>query len=157
PMDNPWNERITNAPVAGNSATLVNSIGFSSRFHPDYGNALWQGSYVGIPFNIVSGTQPRVNVVIDAYWRGNDLVPIPIPGNAIIEGDPAPSSQNTSDRHLLVYDRDNNILYETFNTHRPSETADGQWHADSEAVWDLNHNTFRPAGWTSADAAGLPI
>src|SRR5262249_41088259 len=74
-----------------------------------------------------------------------------------IEGDPLSGGQNDSDRHLLVYDKDNNILYETFNTHRPSETGDGKWHADAEAVWDLNANSFRPPGWTSADAAGLPI
>src|SRR5262249_43010149 len=68
-----------------------------------------------------------------------------------------PSAQNTGDRHLLVYDQDNNVGYELFNAHRPSETADGQWHADAEAVWDYKKNSFRPAGYTSADAAGLPI
>src|SRR5207244_10674866 len=57
----------------------------------------------------------------------------------------------------MVYDKDNNILYETFNTHKPSEEPDGQWHADSEAVWDLNQDSFRTPGFTSADAAGLPI
>jgi hypothetical protein len=156
PSDNPWNQQITNAPVAANSATLVASIGASLSLHPDFGTT-YAGALNGIPYNVVAGTQAKVNVVIDAYASESDLQPIPIPANAVIEGDPLPSSQNTSDRHLIVYDQDNNIVYETFNTHRPSEEADGQWHADSEAVWDLNKNTFRTAGYTSADAAGLPI
>jgi hypothetical protein len=157
PADNPWNERIANAPVAANSATLVSSIGSSSHVHADFGSSLYAGSYIGIPINVVSGTQPKVNVIIDAYPSESDLVPVPIPAGAIIEGDPLPPSQNTGDRHLLVYDRDNNIAYELFNAHRPSEESDGQWHADSEAVWNLTADSFRTPGFTSADAAGLPM
>lgn len=156
PIDNPWNQKITNAPVAANSDTLVASIGLTSHFHPDFGTT-YAGALNGIPFNVVAGTQPKVPVTIDAYPNESDLLPIPIPSNAVIEGDPLPSSQNTGDRHLLVYDKDNNLLYETFNTHRPSEEPDGQWHADSEAVWDLKKDSFRTPGFTSADAAGLPI
>jgi hypothetical protein len=157
PADNPWNEKITNAPVAANSSTLVASIGLSGHLHPDFGAALYQGANVGIPFNVVPGTQPKITVVIDAYASESDIQPVPIPANAVIEGDPLPSAQNTGDRHLLVYDQDNNVGYELYNAHRPSETADGQWHADAEAVWDYKKDSFRPAGWTSADAAGLPI
>ena len=157
PADNPWNQLITNAPVAANSNTLVQSIGLTKSVHADFGAAIWAGSLIGIPFNAVPGTQPKVNIVIDAYPGESDLQPIPIPAGAVIEGDPLPSAQNTSDRHMIIYDQDNNIVYETFNTHRPSEEPDQQWHADSEAVWNLNTDTFRPAGWTSADAAGLPI
>jgi hypothetical protein len=156
PADNPWNQKITNAPVAANSDTLVASIGLTNHFHPDFGTT-YAGALNGIPFNVVPGTQPKVPVTIDAYPAESDLQPIPIPSTAVIEGDPLPSGQNTGDRHLLVYDKDNNILYETFNTHKPSEEPDGQWHADSEAVWDLNKDSFRTAGFTSADAAGLPI
>jgi hypothetical protein len=143
--------------VAANSATLVASIGLSRSLHPDFGAALYAGSAIGIPFQAVSGTQPTVNVVIDAYSSESDQLPIPIPANAAIEGDPLPSDQNTGDRHLLVYDQDHNVVYETYNTHRPSETPDHQWHADSEAVWDLGRNSFRTPDFTSADAAGLPI
>src|SRR5207249_11122356 len=75
----------------------------------------------------------------------------------VIEGDPLTGTQNTSDRHMLIYDSDNNVVYETFNTRRPSETVDHLWHAGSEAVWDLKKDTFRTPGNTSADAAGLPI
>src|SRR5207249_1606254 len=107
--------------------------------------------------NVVSGTQPRVQVVVDAYADESDLVPVPIPANAVIEGDPLASAQNDGDRHLLVYDKDNNVVYELFGAHKPSETADGLWHASSEAVWDMKVDFFRTPGNTSADAAGLPI
>jgi Domain of unknown function (DUF4214)/IPT/TIG domain len=156
PADNPWNQRITNAPVAANSATLVASIGLGSPLHPDFGT-YYNGAGIGFPINVVSGSQPRTNVVLDAYADESDALPIPLPANAAVEGDPLPSAQNTGDRHVLVYDRDNNVAYETFNTHRPTETSDGFWHADSEAVWDLKGNSFRTPGFTSADAAGLPI
>ena len=156
PADNPWNERITDAPVAANSSTLVASIGSAMHLHPDFGT-VFNGALNGIPYNVVLGTQPRVNVVIDAYADQSDLVPVPIPSGAVIEGDPLGPSQNTSDRHLIVYDQDHNIAYELFNAHRPSEEPDNQWHADSEAVWDMSQDSFRTAGFTSADAAGLPI
>ncbi len=156
PADNPWNQKITSAPVAANSATLVASIGATAHLHPDFGTT-WAGALNGIPYNVVSGTQPKVNVVIDAYPTESDLVPVPIPANAVIEGDPLSSSQNTGDRHLIVFDQTNNIIYELYDAHRPSEEADGQWHADSEAVWNAAQDSFRTPGFTSADAAGLPI
>jgi hypothetical protein len=157
PLDNPWNQNVSHAPVAANSDTLIGSIGATKSVHADFGASLWDGSLIGIPYNVVPGNQPKVNVVIDAYSDESDLLPAPIPSNAVIEGDPLPGSQNTSDRHLLVYDKDHNVLYEFYNAHRPSEMPDGQWHADAEAFWDLKVNYFRPPGWTSADAAGLPI
>src|SRR5262249_17091449 len=129
----------------------------TKSLHADFGQSLWNGSYIGIPYNVVAGNQPPVNVVIDAWPGESDLLPVPIPANAIIEGDPLPGGQNFSDRHLIVYDRDNNVVYELYNAFRPTETPDGQWHADAEAYWDLRTNYFRPPGWTSADAAGLPI
>lgn len=156
PSDNPWNQKITNAPVAANSDQLVAGIGLNSPLHADFGTT-YAGALNGIPYNVVSGSQPKINIVIDAYADQSDLSPIPIPANAVIEGDLLPSGQNQSDRHLIVYDQTNNIVYETWNTHRPSEETDGQWHADSETVLNLNMDSFRPAGWTSADAAGLPI
>jgi hypothetical protein len=333
PSDNPWNHPITDAPIAANSATLVSSIGASKPLHPDFGS-VYNGYLNGIPYNTVTGSQPKVNVTIDAYPSESDLDPVPIPDGAVIEGD-APGGQaeyqqqpayaqvslagqnaytwsstssdpravadpvtagnrvastwysstqftlnlnitdgqahrialylldwdsqgraeavsvlnpangqvlatqsasnfsggkylifdvtgqvqlqftNTSgpnavlsglffgapgsptlpassapaaafvsadaitqgswqgvygadgyflppvngggDQHLLVYDQTNNIVYELFDAHRPSEEPDGQWHADSEAVWNLNTDDFRTPGFTSADAAGLPI
>jgi hypothetical protein len=157
PADNPWNQSISGAPVASNSATLINSVGATGTLHADFGSGTYAGANIGIPYNIVTGTQPKVTVVIDDYADESDLVPVPIPAGAVIEGDPLPGAQNDGDRHLLVYDKDNNIVYELFGASRPAENADGRWHAASEAVWNLNQNSFRPTGWTSADAAGLPI
>ncbi len=334
PSDNPWNHPITDAPVAANSATLVSSIGAGKPLHPDFGTT-YGGLLNGIPYSVVNGSQPKVNVTIDAYPSESDLLPVPIPANAVIEGDPpagvaafsqvpsfvqvslssqyaycwspstndvralqdpttagnrfasswysssnftvdldftdgqahrvafymvdfddsartqtldvidpassktlveqkiasfsggeylvfdltgnvelkftntnsstnavlsgiffgAPGSraipgstaasasfvtadtttqggwqgvyggsgfdmpfpQGEGDRHLIVYDSTNNVDYELFNVHRPSEEPDGQWHADSEAVWNMSQDSFRTPGFTSADAAGLPI
>jgi hypothetical protein len=159
PSDNPWNQRITNAPVAANSATLVASIGANSPLHPDFGTVMGS-TWNGIPYNVVSGNSlAKINVEVTSYASESDIVPIPIPSNVVIEGDlsTGPSSNNNGDRHMIIYDQDTNIVYETFGTQRPSETSDGRWHAASESVWNLNQDSFRPAGWTSADAAGLPI
>ncbi len=156
PGDNPWNQVITNAPVAANSATLVSAIGAGTAFHPDFGTT-YAGALNGIPANFVHGTQPKLRVVVDAYASESDLVTVPIPANAVMEGDPRSPAQNTGDRHLLVYDQDNNVEYELFNASRPSENADGQWHCDSLAYWNMNQDSFRTPGFTSADAAGLPI
>ena len=155
PDDSPWNQRVDGAPVAANSATLVNSIGASAPLHPDFGT-IYEGGYIGIPYVIVSGSQPGVNVIIDAYPDESDDDLVPIPAGAPIEGDPLPPEENDGDRHLIVYDEDNNKSYELYRAFRPGE-IDGQWHADSEAVWDMTQNSFRTPGDTSADAAGLPI
>ncbi len=156
PADNPWNHKITAAPVAANSNALVQSIGADTSFHPDFGT-VYNGALNGIPYNVVTKNQPKVSVTIDGYPGESDLLPVPIPDNAAIEGDPLPPADNQGDRHLIVYDQDNNVVYELFFAYRPAETTDHLWHAGSEAVWDLNKNTFRTAGNTSADAAGLPI
>src|SRR5262245_38712795 len=156
PADNPWNQKIAGAPVAGNSATLVNSIGANSAFHPDFGT-IYNGAYIGIPINIVPGTHPKLQVMVDDWPDESDQIPVPIPAGALLEGDPLPSSQNDGDRHLIVYDKDNNVAYEMFNVHRPSEEPDGKWHASNISFWDMKTNYFRTPGDTSADAAGLPI
>ena len=156
PDDNPWNQVIAAAPVASNSSTLVSSIGASGRLHPDFGT-IYEGAYIGIPFVVVSASQPKVQVIVDAYPDESDLIDVPIPAGAPLEGDPLPSGENDGDRHLIVYDEDNNVAYELYNVHRPSETSDGKWHADSIAFWDMSQNWFRTPGDTSADAAGLPI
>ena len=157
PADNPWNQTVNAAPVSANSSTLVGSIGVASHVHADFGSGLWDGARLGIPYNVVAGTQPKVAVVVDDYADESDRLSVPIPANAVIEGDPRAGAANDGDRHLLVYDRDNNIVYELYNARRPGETSDSLWHASSEAVWDLKQNSFRTPGFTSADAAGLPI
>jgi hypothetical protein len=166
PSDNPWNQNIASAPVASNSAAIMNqiiSLYGNGHFHPDFGQDTQSSNPLyGISFNIVHGnTQPKVHVVIDGYPTESDLKDAPIPSNAVLEGDnqngPVVGLANRGDSHLIVWDQDNNVVYEFYHASRPSENSDGQWHADQESVWDMKTDTFRTLGWTSADAAGLPI
>ncbi|MFL5343027.1 MAG: IPT/TIG domain-containing protein [Gemmataceae bacterium] len=165
PADNPWNQNVSAAPVASNSTAVMNNLTAlfgDGRLHPDFGQDTGTGSLYGIPYNVVHGnTQPLVHVVIDAYASESDLQNAPVPINAVLEGDlqsgPQAGLGNRGDSHLIVYDVDHNVAYEFFQASRPSENADGQWHADQESVWNLSTDSFRTIGWTSADAAGLPI
>jgi hypothetical protein len=131
------------------SQTLLGSIGLTTGLHPDFGT-VWNGAPNGIPYVLVPGTQPLVPVTFDDAGQ-SDPGPYPIPPDAPIEGGPAA----TGDRHVLVLDTDHWKLYETWN----SWPLDGgaSWHAGSGAVFDLSSDALRPEGWTSADAAGLPI
>jgi hypothetical protein len=150
PTDNPWNQEISNFPVDPNSANLIASIGLDAVLHPDFGT-VWNGAPNGIPYVVVSGTQPLVPVTFRSYGGESDPGPYPVPRNAPIEGGP----NGTGDRHVLVIDRDRWKLYEMFSAAPVSNG--GSWLAGSGAVFDLDSNALRPAGWTSADAAGLPI
>lgn len=147
PSDNPWNQDISSLPVHPNSANFIASIGEDTGLHPDFGT-MWEGAPIGIPYIVVRGDQPMVNVTFD-YDDESDPGPYPIPENAPIEGGP----NATGDRHVIVVDVDNRLLYELFYAFR---AGDG-WTAGSGAIFDLTSNELRPAGWTSADAAGLPI
>ncbi len=147
PADNPWNQDISKEPVDPNSDKLIASIGLDKTLHPDFGT-VYEGAPNGIPYVVVAGTQAQVPVKFE-YADESDRGPYPIPADAPIEGGP----NSKGDRHILVIDRDNWKLYELFDSH-----PDGKgWRAGSGAIFDLNANTLRPAGWTSADAAGLPI
>ena len=150
PADNPWNEDISNAPVDPNSDNLVASIGLTTSLHPDFGT-VWNGAPNGIPYTVVSGNQTRVPLSWTAYGDESDPGPYPVPPDAPIEGGPS----STGDRHVLVIDRDNWKLYELGYAFPVNGGA--SWNANCGAVFDLNSNTLRPAGWTSTDAAGLPI
>lgn len=144
PADNWWNRDVRSLPVHAQSAAWVSSLG-SGRVHPDFGT-VWEGKGIGIPYVVVNGSQPRVPVSFD-YAGESEPGPYPIPASAPVE--------DGSDRHLLVVDDSNCKLYELFD----ASTSDGgaSWHAGSGAVFDLGSNGLRPASWTSADAAGLPI
>jgi hypothetical protein len=144
PADSPWNRDVSKDPVDPNSDKLVASIGLDKPLHPDF------GAKYGIPYVVVSGTQPRVPVEFE-YKDESDPGPYPIPPQAPIEGGP----DAKGDRHVLVLDRDNWMLYELF-TALPLEGGK-RWKAGSGAIFNLRTNKLRPAGWTSADAAGLPI
>lgn len=151
PKDNAWNQRIDQEPVDPMSRTIISGIGMAKNLHPDFGSGTWEGAPIGIPYVVVSGDQPRVPVVYTAYGDQSDPGPFPIPEYAKIEGHP----NQDGDRHVIVLDRDNWKLYEIF---RAFSIADGQlWRAESGAVFDMSEHPSRPLGWTSADAAGLPI
>jgi hypothetical protein len=149
PADNPWNQDISAAPLDSNSAALIASIGVDRGLHPDFGT-VWDGAPNGIPFVVVDASQPRVPVSFE-YADESDPGPYPIPPDAPIEG----GSASSGDRHVLVLDRDNAVLYELFAAY-PQEGG-ASWKAGSGAIFDLSANDLRPATWTSADAAGLPI
>jgi len=148
PDDNPWNQDISSSAVDPNSDNLIASIGAGTGLHPDFGT-VYEGAPIGIPYVVVSGSQPLVSITRFLYADESDAGPYPIPSNAPIEG----GSNSDGDRHVLIIDKDNFILYELY---RAFYTSKG-WTADSGAIFDLNSNDLRPAGWTSADAAGLPI
>jgi hypothetical protein len=149
PANNIWNTPIDTLPLATNSAQYINTIGAGTGLHADFGSGLWNGGPIGIPYTTVPGTQEKVAITFD-YDDESDPGPYPIPPDAPIEG----GSLSDGDRHVLVLDKDNCILYEIYDAH---PQGDGTWHAGSGAVYNLKSNALRPAGWTSADAAGLPI
>jgi hypothetical protein len=149
PPDNIWNTRIDDLPVDPRSADYIANIGPNDGLKADFGSGTWDGGPIGIPFDVVDGSQPRVAVSFD-YDDESDPGPYPIPPHASIEGGP----QSEGDRHVLVVDRDACVLYEMWNAW---PQANGSWSAGSGAVFDLASHVLRPATWTSADAAGLPV
>jgi hypothetical protein len=149
PATNPWNQRVDRLPVARDSDAIIRSIGVDDHVHADFGSGLWNGGPIGIPITVVRGTQPKVRVQFE-YADESDRGPYPIPRNVKVEG----GRNADGDRHAIILDRDRCRLYELFALH---PTAGGGWRAGSGAIWNLRSNRLRPAGWTSADAAGLPI
>ena len=149
PADNIWNAPVDTLPVAANSEAYIDTIGRTTTLHPDFGSGTWNGGPIGIPYNVVAADQQRSTVSF-YYPDESDPGPYPIPENPLIEGGP----DSDGDRHILMVDQDACVLYELYDA-RP-ETATS-WSAGSGAIFDLNSNTLRPDGWTSADAAGLPI
>jgi hypothetical protein len=148
PKSNPWNQRVDSLPVAANSAQIVNSIGAGTSVHADFGSGLWEGAPIGIPITVVGRKQPKSRVSFQ-YADESDRGPYPIPRNVKIEG----GRSSSGDRHALIVDRDSCRLYELYALYPKGRG----WRAGSGAIWSLRSNKLRPAGWTSADAAGLPI
>jgi len=149
PADNPWNTPVDQDPVDPNSDALIASIGLTRGLHPDFG-ANYNGGPFGIPYIVVGGTTPAVSVTFD-YADESDPGPYPIPTDAPIEGGAA----SGGDRHVLAIDRDHWKLYELFAAYPIAGSPN--WTAGSGAIFDLGSDALRTAGWTSADAAGLPI
>jgi hypothetical protein len=148
PAGNPINRDISHAPVDPNSAAYIASIGLTGHLHPDFGT---NPSY-GIPYTVVGAHQPKVPIKFTEYGEESNPGPYPIPANAPVEG-----AGEEGDRHVLVLQEGSCKLYELYNAQRDAQRAAGGWDAGSGAVFDLRSNALRPNGWTSADAAGLPI
>jgi hypothetical protein len=140
PANNPWNERVDQLPVAANSAAMIQAIGLDAPVHPDFGSF----AGYGIPYTVVGHSTKRVHVSFD-YADESDRSSYPLPAHPHVEGG--------GDRHVLLVDRDACKLYELYDATRTGSA----WHAGSGAIWNMKSNRLRPNGWTSADAAGLPI
>jgi hypothetical protein len=143
PADNAWNRDVSRDPVDPRSAAYLRSIGLDGHLHPDFGSGRY-GDY-GIPITIAAASQPRRAVRFTAYGDESDRGGYAIPARARVEGG--------SDRHVLVVQRGSCLLYELYDAHH----SGGRWSAASGAIFDLRSDRLRRAGWTSADAAGLPI
>jgi hypothetical protein len=150
PADNHWNLRVDTLPVVPNSDAIVRSIGAGEHMHADFGSGRYQGAPIGIPYVSVRRGQRRVPISFD-YADESDRGRYPIPRRVPIEGGRA----SGGDRHVIVVDRSRCRLYELFDAHPRAGGA--RWHAGSGAIFNLRSNRLRPRGWTSADAAGLPI
>ncbi|MEO1063811.1 MAG: hypothetical protein AAFZ07_20525 [Actinomycetota bacterium] len=144
PADNPWNAPIVDNDVHPDSDAWIARAGADRNAHPDFG-ANYLGGPFGIPFVVVDGDQPEVPITFTAYGDESDPGPYPVPLDAPVEGG--------SDRHVLVLESSSCTLYELF----AADQVGSGWEAQSGAVFDLGSNLLRPLGWTSADAAGLPI
>jgi hypothetical protein len=145
PADNVWNARIDNLPVHPMSDAWIGSIGQNTEFHMDFGSGNWDGGPIGIPFNLVAGSIVDKSTVNFYYPDESDPGPYPLPDN--------PQQEYGSDHHILLVDTDSCTLYEIYD----ASFRGGRWSGGSGAIWDLKSNALRPADWTSADAAGLPI
>jgi hypothetical protein len=152
PADNAWNEDISSLPADPSSSQILAPYA-TAGLKADFGSGLWDNAPIGIPFVVVCGTQPKIPVVFRAnsydgnYGDESDPGPYPAPLNAPIEGN------GQGDSHVIVIDKDHGMLYEMYNA---SVNGD-HWEASSGAVFNLASDQLRPGGWTSADAAGLPI
>jgi hypothetical protein len=144
PAGNALNRDISRAPVDPNSASYIAGIGLGGHLHPDFGT----NPGYGIPYTVVGSHQPKVPIRFTEFGEESDPGPYPIPAGAPVEG-----AGEAGDRHVLVLQRGSCKLYELYAAQR---TGAG-WDAGSGAVFNLRSNALRPAGWTSADAAGLPI
>lgn len=157
PADNAWNIDISHAPVDPNSANLIASIGLTTGLHPDFGAGYYAGAIIGIPYVVVSSSQAPVPILFTLYSDQSDRGPYPVPADAPVEGMTKSGKPPTGDRHVLVIDRDTNRAYELW---RSMPRLKGGWFAGSGAVFHLDSDNVRPTaqpGWTSADAAGLPV
>jgi hypothetical protein len=155
PDDNPWNQDVSATAVDPNNDAILQHMGLTTPLHPDFG-ASYAGEPNGIPYVVVGPTQPLVPITFTDYGDESDPGPYPVPGDAPVEG----GANATGDRHVLVVQCSGgaaNHLGGLFELFAAFPQANGSWNAASGAKFDANSNALRPAGWTSADAAGLPV
>jgi hypothetical protein len=150
PADNPWNQRVDHLPVAQNSAAVIATIGSNDAVHPDFGSGLYGGEPIGIPYAVVSSKTRKVRVSFQ-YASESDRGPYPLPRGVPVEG----GYGSSGDRHVIVVNRDTCTDYELYAAY--PHDGGKRWTAGSGAIFNLRSDHLRPAGWTSADAAGLPI
>ena len=148
PADNIWNTPVDQLPVSASSSAWVTTIGSTKTIHADFGSGLYNGAPIGIPYITAPGTQTKYPATF-TYAGESDPGPYAIALNAPIEG----GSQSTGDRHALSIDYDHCILYELYAAYPQANS----WSAGSGAIFNLFSNALRPSGWTSTDAAGLPV
>jgi hypothetical protein len=147
PPTHPLNKDISTDLIDPNSDAILSLIGKQTGLFADFGSGTWEGLPIGIPYVVVKANEPMININYGEYANESDPGPFPIPFSAPIEGN------GVGDAQVLCVDVANGMLYELFN----SEIKNGAWNAISGAKFNLNKEEYRPAGWTSADAAGLPI
>ncbi|HEV7731197.1 MAG TPA: hypothetical protein VGR62_03500 [Candidatus Binatia bacterium] len=154
PADNIWNRDISTMPVHAMSATWIDSIGAGDPLHPDFGAGPYHGKTLGIPYVVIGATQPLVPITFE-YFDESEPGPYPIPPNVPVEGGGSKPSVGRGDAHVLLVQEGTCQLWEVFAARTKRKGA--SWTAGSGAIYDLGSNALRPDGWTSADAAGLPI
>jgi hypothetical protein len=154
PADNVWNRDVSTLPVHAMSDTWVNSIGADAPVHPDFGAGPYQGRTIGIPYVVIGETQPVVPITFE-YADESEPGPYPIPRQSPVEGGGPKPSVGRGDAHILLVQAGTCRLWEVFAA--KSRRKGASWTAGSGAIFDLGSNALRPDGWTSADAAGLPI
>ncbi len=147
PANHPLNRDISNDPIDPNSDRILQNIGLTTGLFPDFGSGTWEGAPIGIPYVVVGADQELIQINYTAYGDESDAGPFPMPLNSPIEGN------GNGDSHVISVDIESGMLYEIYL----AEVNNGAWDAASGAKYNLNTVEFRPAGWTSADAAGLPI
>jgi hypothetical protein len=150
PKSSHWNQRVDDLPVLPGSDRMVRAIGAGETMHADFGSGRYAGARIGIPFVTVGSSHRKVPVKF-GYDDESDPGPYPIPRDVPIEG----GRRSDGDRHVIVVDRGRCRLYELYAAY--PHDGGRRWTAGSGAIWSLRSNKLRPAGWTSADAAGLPI
>ncbi len=146
PPDNPWNKDISASPIDPYNTQIISGIS-APVIKADFGSGLWQGAPIGIPYIVICGKEPKVAINFTDYGDESDPGPYPMPLTAPIEGN------GNGDAHVIAVDVENKMLYELFY----ARVNGNHWDASSGAVFNFSSNQMRPEGWTSADAAGLPI